>query len=215
MLEPAAALASPAAAWPCPGGLSRSMQILCASATPTRGPWQGKHRSAAAAAAVVGRGGDPRQSVGGRELLSVSSPEGLRHRPSFCCEINPHRSPREQRRGRGRPGVCCSQVGTNHPVLHQPLTGAPLLGAWREPALAWGKSPCCQKTVGEQDGPNDGPPAAPGKPQLRAGARLPSAPARIPPQRPDRRFIFPGRLATNLSFICRLPYHRGTGDRPA
>lgn len=34
-------------------------------------------------------------------------------------------------------------------------------------------------------------------------------PRASPPRGPACRFIFPGRLATNLSFICRLPYQRG------
>lgn len=161
VLEPAAALASPAAAWPCPGGLSRSMQILCASATPTRGPWQGKHRSAAAAAAVVGRGGDPRQSVGGRELLSVSSPEGLRHRPSFCCEINPHRSPREQRRGRGRPGVPLPAARRWAPITASctsPSPGRLCLELGESQLLPGGSHPAAKKRWGNRTGPTTGPP---------------------------------------------------------
>lgn len=71
----------PAAASPCPGGLSQSLQILRALAAPERELWQGKRFSAAAAPASVGHSWHPntrcsQQRAGIRLFSGVSASVG-------------------------------------------------------------------------------------------------------------------------------------------
>lgn len=205
----------PTAASPCPGGLSQSMQILRASATLKREPWQGKRLSAATALAMVGCGGDPevgcRQQRAGVRLFSGGFEASTLIQPLNKSAKEPSRAASRMRTSKGGCAFAHhSQVGTDHPVLHPaPHQGTRFLLLDVSKLLPGTRYPAAEKRWGEkvglhrQENPNF---------VLVLGSHPP--PRASPPRGPACRFIFSGRLATNLSFICHLSYqqqYRGPG----